>query len=90
MTALAHRDGTSLLNELVTLMGADTTELGIKVQEFVKDERHVIRADMPGVDPNQDIHLSVDGNFLQLRCERRAEGSTTGTGARSGTDASSG
>ena len=73
MTALAHRDGVSLLNELMSWMGAATTEPEIKIEEFVEGERHVIRADMPGVDPNKDIHLSVHGNLLRLRGERRAE-----------------
>jgi HSP20 family protein len=73
MTALVHRDGTSLLNELMSWVGAATTEPEIKVEEFVEGERHVIRADMPGVDPTKDIQLSVHGNVLQLRGERRAE-----------------
>jgi HSP20 family protein len=71
MTALAHRDGTTLLDELMTWMGAAASE--IKIEEFVEGDRHVIRADMPGVDPNKDIQLSVDGNVLRLRGERRAE-----------------
>jgi HSP20 family molecular chaperone IbpA len=73
MTALANRDGTSLLEELMTWMGAATTEPEIKIEEFVEDDRHVIRADMPGVDPTKDIQLSVDGRVLRLRGERRAE-----------------
>ena len=73
MSALAHRDGTSLLNELMSWMGAATTEPEIKIEEFVEGERHVIRADLPGVDPTKDIQLSVHGNLLRLRGERRAE-----------------
>ncbi len=73
MTALTHRDGTSLFNDLVAWMGAATTEPEIKIEEFVDGDRHVIRADMPGVDPTKDIQLSVDGNVLRLHGERRAE-----------------
>lgn len=73
MTALAHRDGTSLLNELMNWMGAVTTESEIRIEEYVEGDRHIIRADMPGVDPNKDIQLTVDGSVLRLRGERRAE-----------------
>jgi HSP20 family protein len=73
MTALTHREGTSLLNELVNWMGSATTEPDIRIEEYVDGDRHVIRADMPGVDPNKDIQLTVDGAVLHLRGERRAE-----------------
>ena len=73
MPALANRDGTSLLNELMTWKGDATNEPGIKIEEFLEGDRHVIRADMPGVDPTKDIQLSVDGGLLRLRGERRAE-----------------
>lgn len=73
MTALAHRDGTSLIGELMTWMGAAAGEPEIKVEEFVEDGRHVIRADLPGVDPRKDITLTVEGHLLRLHGERRAE-----------------
>ena len=73
MTALAHRDGTSLLSELMTWMGATEPEPQIKIEEFVEGDRRMIRADMPGVDPRKDIELTVEGNLLHLRGERRAE-----------------
>jgi HSP20 family protein len=73
MTALTHRDGTSFLNELVSWMGSATTEPDIRIEEYVEGDRHVIRADMPGVDPTKDIELKVDGAVLHLRGERRAE-----------------
>jgi HSP20 family protein len=73
MTALAHRDGTSLIGELMTWMGATAPEPTIKIEEFVEDGRHVIRADLPGVDPRKDITLTVEGSRLRLRGERRSE-----------------
>jgi len=73
MTAIAHRNGTSLIGELMEWMGATATEPEIRVEEYVEDGRHVIRADMPGVDPRKDISLTVRGNVLTLRGERRAE-----------------
>jgi HSP20 family protein len=45
----------------------------VKVEEFVEDEQLVVRAELPGVDPERDIDVSiVDGN-LRIRAERRHE-----------------
>ena len=45
----------------------------IRIEEYIEGDRRVVRADIPGVDPAQDIELTVDGNVLRLRGERRAE-----------------
>ncbi|HZD64681.1 MAG TPA: Hsp20/alpha crystallin family protein [Acidimicrobiales bacterium] len=45
----------------------------VRVEEFVEDGQLVVRADLPGVDPDRDIDISiVDGN-LRIRAERRHE-----------------
>jgi HSP20 family protein len=45
----------------------------IKVEEFVDNGELVVRAELPGVDPERDIDVSiVDGN-LRIRAERRHE-----------------
>ena len=57
--------------EIRTLVGIAEPE--VRVEEWVEDGRRVIRADIPGVDPEKDIELTVDGNVLHLRGERREE-----------------
>jgi HSP20 family protein len=42
----------------------------IRVEEYVDGETYVIRAELPGLDPNKDIELSVDDGVLHLRAER--------------------
>jgi HSP20 family protein len=42
----------------------------IRVEEYVDGETYVIRAELPGLDPNRDIELSVDDGVLHLRAER--------------------
>lgn len=45
----------------------------VKVEEFLEDSAVVVRAELPGVDPDRDVDISiVDGN-LCIRAERRHE-----------------
>lgn len=43
-----------------------------RVETFRKDGDYVVKADLPGVDP-QDIHISVEGDRLVLRGERKMD-----------------
>jgi HSP20 family protein len=43
----------------------------IRVEEYVDGETYVIRAELPGLDPNKDIELSVEDGVLHLRAERK-------------------
>ena len=45
----------------------------IKVEEEVVGSDLVIRAEIPGVDPDQDIEITVDDGVLTLSAERRKE-----------------
>lgn len=46
---------------------------GIPVEEFVDDNTLVIRAELPGIDPDADVEITVSDNQLHLRAERRQE-----------------
>jgi HSP20 family protein len=43
----------------------------IKVEEFVDGEQLVVKAEIPGVDPENDIDVSVDNGVLTIAAERR-------------------
>lgn len=45
----------------------------IPVESFTKDGKYVVRADLPGVDPEKDIEVKVDGDVLTIHGERREE-----------------
>jgi len=45
----------------------------IRVEEFREDGTLVIRADLPGVDPDKDIEVSVSDGALCLEAERHEE-----------------
>jgi predicted unusual protein kinase regulating ubiquinone biosynthesis (AarF/ABC1/UbiB family)/HSP20 family molecular chaperone IbpA len=41
-----------------------------RVEETIRDDRYVIRAELPGLDPENDIEVTVDGRILTIRAER--------------------
>jgi predicted unusual protein kinase regulating ubiquinone biosynthesis (AarF/ABC1/UbiB family)/HSP20 family molecular chaperone IbpA len=44
-----------------------------RLEESVRDDRYVIRAELPGLDPENDIEVTVDGRVLTIRAERRQQ-----------------
>ena len=42
----------------------------MRVEEVVDDETMVIRAEMPGIDPERDVEISVSDGFLHIHAER--------------------
>jgi HSP20 family protein len=45
----------------------------LKVEEYEDDGHHVIRAEMPGIDPDEDVEITVSDHVLHLRAQRRSE-----------------
>lgn len=48
-------------------------ESQFRVEEFTEGDTHVIRAELPGVDPDEGIDITVEGDLLRIRAERREE-----------------
>ena len=48
----------------------------IKVEEFQEDGHLVVRAEMPGIDPDEDVDITVSDHVLHLHAERRSEDKT--------------
>ena len=48
-------------------------EEAIKVEEFREDGALVVRAELPGIDPDKDVELTVMNGYLTLHAERREE-----------------
>ena len=44
-----------------------------RLEEAILDNRYVIRAELPGLDPEKDIEVTVDGRILTIRAERRQQ-----------------
>jgi HSP20 family protein len=45
----------------------------IKVEQFTEDGTFVLRAEIPGIDPDKDVEITVEGDLLHIRAERREE-----------------
>ena len=45
----------------------------IRVEEERHDDRYVVRAEMPGIDPEHDVEIDVVDGLLTIRAERREE-----------------
>jgi HSP20 family molecular chaperone IbpA len=45
----------------------------IPVESFTDEGSYVVRADLPGVDPEKDIEVRVDADVLTIHGERREE-----------------
>jgi HSP20 family protein len=44
-----------------------------RLEESIRDNCYVIRAELPGLDPDNDIEVTVDGRILTIRAERRRQ-----------------
>ena len=53
------------------------------VDVFHRDKDLVIRAELPGIDPEKDVEISLDQNVLTIRGERRYEERQSGNGGGS-------
>ena len=48
----------------------------IRVDEFQEDGALVVRAELPDIDPDKDVQLTVRGGMLHIRAEHREEEET--------------
>ena len=52
------------------------SEVGVRVEEFEDKNQYVIRAEVPGIDPEKDVELTVTDSVLRLMVHRQ-QGSTS-------------
>lgn len=60
----------SPLDMLERLFDGDTGAAAIRVEELVDGHTLVIRAEMPGIDPEKDAEITVTDGSLVIRAER--------------------
>jgi HSP20 family protein len=45
----------------------------VRIEEYLEDGRYVLRAELPGFDPDKDVTISVAGDQLSITAERTAD-----------------
>ena len=66
-----------MLSWLESGTGLDTRTLGltpyVRVEDYIEEGTYVLRADLPGVDPDKDVEVNIEGDMVTIRGERREE-----------------
>jgi len=44
----------------------------IRVEDAVEDGKYIVRAELPGFDPEKGLHVSAEGGLLTISAEREA------------------
>ena len=76
----ARRHMTGLLPDLRDWLDAPWAPLlpfspasTFRVEDYIKDGSYVVRAELPGLDPEKDIEITVEDRTLTIRAERSEE-----------------
>ena len=84
MTDLMRQDRPTLTNlfawldsEFPAFHGSSSAQ-HMRVEDFVEGDHYVLRAELPGIDPDKDLDITVDDGVLTVKAERREETKTEG------------
>lgn len=80
MTTLARRTSSPMAEMLdwlesnapLTLHGVGLAP-HLRVEDYLDEDAYVLRAELPGVDPEKDVEVTVEDDVLTIRGERREE-----------------
>ena len=57
--------------------GLSTRGMGLApylhVEDYLEGDTYIVRADLPGIDPDKDVTVSIEGDVLTISGERREE-----------------
>ena len=45
----------------------------VRIEDYMDGDTYVLRAEMPGIDPDKDVSLNIEGDMLTITGERREE-----------------
>lgn len=68
--ALARRERFELPELFRRVLDTDWDSSWMRVEEFVEDDAMVVRAELPGLDPDKDVELSVSDGMLHIHAHR--------------------
>ncbi|MCW2876405.1 MAG: Molecular chaperone (small heat shock protein)-like protein [Sphaerisporangium sp.] len=79
MSTPVRREPRGFLPDLIDWLEAPLAGLrpalgqAIRFEDYVLDGRYVLRAELPGVDPDKDVEITLAGGILTIRAERHHE-----------------
>ena len=62
-----------LLDWLETPFATLRPQQMIRLEEFTEEGRYVLRAELPGIDPEKDVEVSVADGVLTIHAERKEQ-----------------
>jgi HSP20 family protein len=45
----------------------------MRIEQELKDDTLLVRAELPGIDPDKDVAITLDEGVLRIKAERRSE-----------------
>jgi len=82
MSALTRRESRGLFPDLFDWLESPFSVLRpfmarpMRLEDLVEDGRYVVRAELPGIDPEKQVEVTVSNGTLHIRAERREETET--------------
>jgi HSP20 family protein len=79
MTNVAHRHTT--IADLRTRLASNSPfrfrgsllASHVRIEDYIEDDTYVLRAELPGIDPDRDVDVTLEGDLLTIDGERREE-----------------
>jgi HSP20 family protein len=76
MTALTRREWWPDPFEWVEHLTRPAGRLGFRIEDEAREDAYVLRAELPGIDPDKDVQVSVTDGTLTIHAERREQTTT--------------
>lgn len=79
MSTLTRRDYRGPFADMIDVLEAPWTVLRpitghpMRVEDYLQDGNYVVRAELPGIDPEKDVELTVANGILTIKAERHEE-----------------
>ena len=76
MSTLTHRDYRGSFADLFDWLESPLTMLRplsaqtMRVEDYVKDGRYVVRAELPGLDPEKELEVTLSHGILSIKADR--------------------
>lgn len=69
--ALVLRDWPDFQEVFHRMFDGDGDRSWLRVEEFVDDKTQVVRAELPGIDPDKDVEIAIEGGDLRITAQRQ-------------------